>query len=636
LWTSDTPAAGQALADQSIMPAGARSTSVLSIPAGAQVTYARLYWGSNLTEDITAASTPAIIERPGTGGFSVMVTPNQNKGEIATAVGGGGGNVYQATADITTLVQLYGSGAYRVGNVVRRSVLNRDEDVQYAAWAMVVVYQNPQEPIRNIALFDGLDGVGVLQSTDVSIVGFNAPMGSTAQGKLGIIAYEGDSDKFESLTFNGQMLSDAQNPANNVFNSTRSTLGMPVSVTGDLPQLTGTMASMSGLDLDIIDVSSLVKPGDTSAAIHAGSIDDVYFIGAFVTSIASHKPVLQTTLSSDPVTVKPGDTITFTSTTKNIGDDDAGNVVIRQPIPDGLTYVPGSIKFVSGPDQTQNGPKTDAVGDDQAEVTTDPNTGKPVLVIRIGKGANGTTGGTISPTDPPVVVTYQMKAAPNATGDIPVQSTTTGTPGSNPNLPPTSFPSGNPTTPGAPTVVHVPTAVADLRVTVTKTPPDAQPGTPTNYHVDISNVGKTTDPGPLHVTVTIPPGGTINSVKPGPGWTCMQSDRTITCTRPGPINAGETWPVVDVNVTDPATPPGGNGNGNNPGVTVVVGSDGAIDPNPADNTYTEFGGSLRIAGGGFGCSMGQGSAVAGLWALSAAALLLFALGRRRHRRSVEA
>ena len=48
-WQSDAPAAGQAQANTSITPAQARSTAVLQLPVGAQVTHAYLYWSATST-----------------------------------------------------------------------------------------------------------------------------------------------------------------------------------------------------------------------------------------------------------------------------------------------------------------------------------------------------------------------------------------------------------------------------------------------------------------------------------------------------------------------------------------------------------------------------------------------------------
>ena len=49
LWRSDSPGAGEAEASSGITSAEARSTAVLELPAGATVTYARLYWAGYVT-----------------------------------------------------------------------------------------------------------------------------------------------------------------------------------------------------------------------------------------------------------------------------------------------------------------------------------------------------------------------------------------------------------------------------------------------------------------------------------------------------------------------------------------------------------------------------------------------------------
>jgi uncharacterized repeat protein (TIGR01451 family) len=105
------------------------------------------------------------------------------------------------------------------------------------------------------------------------------------------------------------------------------------------------------------------------------------------------------------VSTKPGDIIEFTSTSRNIGDAPGGDIIIEQKLPPGLSYVPETVRMYVGADTSLNGNKTDKPGDDQVE--WDPLTG--TLRIRIGKGATATKGGTIDPTDPPVVVKYQVR-----------------------------------------------------------------------------------------------------------------------------------------------------------------------------------------------------------------------------------
>ena len=211
---------------------------------------------------------------------------------------------------------------------------------------------------------------------------------------------------------------------------------------------------------------------------------------------------------------------------------------------------------------------------------------------------------------------------------MPTQSTTTAGTAGNPALPPATNPSGNGIQPGAPTVVNVPNYSADLRVIVTKNPNDAQPGSPATYSVDVKNVGNTDDPGPIQVTFKVPPGSVIEAVTPGPGWTCVEQERVVYCTRPEPLPAGQTTRAVDITVRNPDAPTAENE------VTARVISDGAVDPNPADNLWGEFGGNRRIAGGGIGCSLSPGHSSAGFGALAAFALaLLCALRRRSYRAS---
>lgn len=634
-WRADSPNDGKADANDTITPENARSTAVLKLPAGAQVTYARIYWGSNLLEDKpdknAIASSGVTIERVGTGAFSQKVRPTNPETDVQLALAGG--YIYQASADVTALIQRYGAGAYRVSGVARRSLLNRTDDVEYAAWSMVIFYKSASEPVRNLTLFDGLDAVALGATVNLPIKGFNVPPSGTFDARLGVIAYEGDSDKADTVTFNGMPLTDQQNPMGNFFNSSRGVLGVPVSNVGDLPQLTGAPASMSGLDLDIVDVTQLVKAGDTTANLSITSADDIIYVGALVTSVRSKKPVLETTLIADPSSVRPNTSIEFTSTTKNVGDDDAGNIVIRHPIPDGLTYEPGSLTFVSGPDNAQNGKKTDTAGDDQAEVVTDPMTGKPQLVIRIGRGANGTTGGTLTPTDVPVVVKYKLKTGTNPMSEIPTQSQTTGTSVGRPELDPTTFPSGNGTNPGSPTIIRVPNVMADIKVTVTKVPDGAPLNTPVTYTVDVTNVGNTTDPGPIRVKFDIPndvPDGDVSFVPGTDGWQCTKNGKSILCTRDTALAPGPKTKAVEVTIRQRPTSPTTDNQ-----VKVTVGSDGAIDPKPADNTWDEVtgggGGGLRVAGGGFSCSFGGGADAAGLWGLTSAAALLWAVARRRRR-----
>ena len=101
--------------------------------------------------------------------------------------------------------------------------------------------------------------------------------------------------------------------------------------------------------------------------------------------------------------------------------------------------------------------------------TVDPQSGKPTkqIGVRIGMGANGTQGGSISPTDAPIVVGYRMRVKDDAVpGDVPVRSYTEGTPPGSPL--PGTYPSCAPTPPCSPTIVTIPPCTSAIDCGMTK------------------------------------------------------------------------------------------------------------------------------------------------------------------------
>ncbi|WP_318199858.1 hypothetical protein [Streptomyces sp. SCL15-4] len=104
-------------------------------------------------------------------------------------------------------------------------------------------------------------------------------------------------------------------------------------------------------------------------------------------------PFVELTKSAIPVgPLEVGDVITYRVTAKNEGGGSAENLVLSDDIPEGTTYVPGSLRIVDGPNA---GPKTDAQGDDQAYFDEDANR----VVFHLGNGASAGQGGTLPSTE---------------------------------------------------------------------------------------------------------------------------------------------------------------------------------------------------------------------------------------------
>jgi uncharacterized repeat protein (TIGR01451 family) len=428
-WVSGT---STATANNSVtLGTSARSKAMLSLPAGATVRYARLYWAAQLPT--LAFDTAAQLTTPD-GVAHPVAAETANSASLAITPLTGGGSWYQSSAEITGLLQALAEprGGYVFTGGDSRNLVGLTSETTFDAWWMVVFYENAADPsLRQLTLFDGLDYVnntGVGSTVDVTLSGFLVPSGGF-DAKLGVVAYEGDAVVTgDRLFFQGYQstgaeptalttLSDAQNPANNFFNGTRSWLGSAVSVAGDLPQMSGTAGSMMSFDMDVVDLKALgaIGPGHDAAKIRATSSQDVFALGAFITSINTLKPsFIETVKTATDLSgsggILAGDVIEYTIDTRNTGNDPSIGTVLRDPLPSGVTYRPGTLQIVSG---ANAGTKTDAADGDQAEY--DPST--RTVVVRLGSGASGTAGGSMAIGES-ARITFQVTIDAGASGTL--------------------------------------------------------------------------------------------------------------------------------------------------------------------------------------------------------------------------
>jgi clumping factor A len=435
-WRSESPGAGQAEADEDLDDEDARSTAVFTLPAGATVTNAYLYWASRGA----TADTSVTFSRPG-GGFTQTVTALESFNATV-----GGNPAWQSVADVTDILVAQGSGTYNISDVTLADFTNQNQNVSFGAWPVVVLYASDAEPPRNLAVFDGLDAVDDNNPQTVTLDGFLVP-DAGFDGKLLAITYEGDDQSTgDRLLFGATALFNAANPVNNFFNSSRTFLGVPVTTVGDLPQLTGGARSMSSFDLDVVDVTALLTPGQTSTSLTADSSEDVYYLGAFVTSISTFIPDFSnSTKTATDVNGPPlvsGDTVEFSIVVENTGNDDAINTVMTDPLPAGLTFVPGTLRVDNGPVLTE------APGDD----AFDYDAGTDTLTVRVGTGADGDSGGTIVQGDS-VTITFRVTIDAGVSGILQNQAriTAEGALGA----PVEEWPTGSQDGPGIPTDVPV-------------------------------------------------------------------------------------------------------------------------------------------------------------------------------------
>ena len=381
------------IADASVQPLQARTSATLDLPPGSTITYARLYWSALKVGD--QPDQDAVLDWV-YGPQKTIDADHCHPTVQFPFASHPDWFYYQCSGDATDYVANWGAGDFRVTDVDAIPLQNTLVHVSYAAWTLVVFYENPNDELRNLALFDGFEMIDPEHnppSVSVELSGFLVPPGFEAE--MTAFMYEGDvpeqgAPSNDRFLVNGFPMSNASNPVDDFFNSSRSYLGAPYSGDDDVPKLSGEPGSMAGYDLDTVNVTSAIKAGDTSATIGADSAYDKFLLGGFVTSITNKAPnfdVLKEVEDMNKGPVMPGDILEYTISAENAGNDAAVNAVITDDLEPGITFLPGSIRIVSG---GVVGTKTDQAGDDQGEFAN----GR--VTIRVGTGATATQGGKVA------------------------------------------------------------------------------------------------------------------------------------------------------------------------------------------------------------------------------------------------
>ncbi len=398
------------------------SSADLILPSGTNtIRLARLYWGGRASIDnfnLNLPSNQTIRIRKGTSGpYSEFAAQGFNK-SVNYAFTPIEFSLFQGYVDITDYIIANGSGTYTVGNAPL-STGDGGDFGNFGGWCIYVVYENPNLPYNSVRLYDGYQEVyrgGAPSNTSISLSGLDVPSGTLSinDAKLIFSTWEGDAFfKKDYLKINGTTFSDALNPDSNAFNGTISRNGVAVSTKN--PNYSNQM----GIDIDEfpIGVGYGILPGATSAQVEFGTIQDQYFAGvlAFVIKMVQPSFTLQKTVrdANGNGDGEPNEILTYRIKASNLAG--AGNgleVVASDTLPEGITYLPGSLRLLHNPGFI-TGNYTDAIGDDQAEYIV--NGSVRTVRFRMGTGATATVGGTI-PGGDSCVVEFQATINPPQPG----------------------------------------------------------------------------------------------------------------------------------------------------------------------------------------------------------------------------
>ena len=521
------------------------SSATLSLPSTATVLFAGLYWGGDLSAGAAGGAPapggvpPGGVAAAGRVGFrapgdAAYSTLNAAAADLNFSTLAGQTNRYGGFVNVTSQVQAAGAGTYSVANVQAGTGQDR-----YAGWSLVVAYRDSSQPPRNLTVFDGFASINSgSPPVNIPVSGFETPPSGPVRTTLGFVAYEGDAGLTgDSASLNTTTLSDATNNPNNFFASAISNLG--TNVTTKNPNFVNQL----GYDSKLVAANGVLPNGATGATVRITTSSDAYFEHVITFASDLYAPNITSSKSVTNITHPGGpdqhnDVLRYTVSYTNGGQDAATNFTMRDPIPSGATYVPGSLRITAGP-QAPASP-TDALGDDAGEF----DAGAGQVVFRLGAGANATTGGAIAPgaTD---TVTFDVRIDAADPGGQQIINRATAT-----------FNGQTLGTPFTDTSPQVTNTVAVPALTLAKSHTGSFIGGQANtFTLAVSNSGLVaTDGSPVTVTDPFPAGSFSALARAGGnGWACSIAGLTLTCTRSDVLAAGRSYPpiLVDATVADP-------------------------------------------------------------------------------------
>lgn len=246
------------------------SSATLNLGSGNSIQNAYLYWAGS-----------------GSGDFNVKLNGQDIAAQRTFSILNPRGlPCFAAFTDVTAQVMATGDGLYTLSELDLTAIIDPycPSGGNFGGWAIVIVYENPNLPLNQINIYDGLEGV----PNTINIILGNLNVIDNVGAKIGFVAWEGDKNISvnETLSINGNVLQNTLNPSNNAFNGTNSFTGSD---------------TLYNMDLDVYDIQNNINIGDTSANIQLTSGQDFVMINCIVTKLNSQLP--DATIAVDQVNV---------------------------------------------------------------------------------------------------------------------------------------------------------------------------------------------------------------------------------------------------------------------------------------------------------------------------------------------
>jgi uncharacterized repeat protein (TIGR01451 family) len=499
------------------------SSARLVLPPGATVLFAGLYWGARTdagsggtgqaAPNAAAAST---VKLKAPGGSYTTYTADQGWTISADTA-------YQQFKNVTAAVKGAGAGVYTVADVQAGTGPDR-----YAGWSLVVAYEDLNAAPHNLSVFDGLTVVSQGTPTaDIDVSGFTTAPSGEVHTTLGAIAYEGDMGKTgDGMKLGTNAISDATNPATDLFNSSIGVLGTRT-LTGDPAQ-----NNNLGFDADLFRADGYLANNATTARLTvntAATNGETILPGVltFSSELLAAKLVPATTVTDENGgDAEPDDIVDVATDATNTGNGAATVTKVESDIPAGLEIVPGSLQVVDADGNPVGSPDA---------VSWNPAT--RAITWNVGTGASSSTGGRIAVGER-VRLRYRLRvAAPSDGASLPIGTVISyGTEGTSDHYVVTGTGGGSLTA-----------STPDLAMAVSRTGEVVRGGA-MEYTLKVSNGGSAAAHGLTRITDQLPGGLAGAGAPSGDGWDCSVAGDLVTCDRTDALASDASFPAVTVPV----------------------------------------------------------------------------------------
>jgi hypothetical protein len=286
------------------------SSATLSLPSTASIVWAGLYWGGRSTH----VNRNTIKFKYAGQNYQTLTATHLDNGNTISGIEDE--NHYQCFAEVTSYLQTYGNGTYWAGDVYTQTGNGSNDPYgtgYYGGWALVVVYSDPNEIIRNITVHDGYN-VCWNNTLTVHISGFLTPESGTFTTKVGVICWEGDlyisNDRLRmNANTSANNIIGSNSPGNNFFNGT---------ITGT-PRSPHTNQNW-GVDFDYLN-SNISPPNNSTATdLFYNSSGDLLLTGVLVFSIEINPSLLPVQLTSYSLECRQGRPVLLWATSSEINN----------------------------------------------------------------------------------------------------------------------------------------------------------------------------------------------------------------------------------------------------------------------------------------------------------------------------